>query len=414
MRQKVICFDLDDTLYKEREFQLSGFHKVAEFIEQRTGKHDVLKSMITLLREKKNVFRELETDIKGAVSVDEMLKIYREHKPSIHLDTGAEKLLDTLKERGCILGIITDGRSLTQRNKIQALHLDRWFADDNVIISEEFGSEKPDKRNYRIFQERYPGCRYYYVGDNAEKDFITPNRLGWDTYGLRDVFGTNIHDGILENDEEEKRPKHLVDQLYSLINKIVPAEGEPFIVPIMVDCADESTQIGTGVILDGFLLTASHIFHKDNYTKLQYLFDNRVFTIAFEDAAFDGARDEVKDGYSKDLLIFKVSHSGSPFTLNTKAIDYSLTYKSRSYFYAFDKMHVNLNDRIKILPEEGRFGNCLMFKSPFAFYPGNSGCPIYHDSIVYGILWKAYYYLGDCRYEFVDARYIYEVLSRIQ
>ena len=56
----------------------------------------------------------------------------------------------------------------------------------SIIVSEEFGSEKPDERNYLYFSEKL------YVGDNPQKDFLAPNRLGWETICLLDN-GENIH-----------------------------------------------------------------------------------------------------------------------------------------------------------------------------------------------------------------------------
>ena len=34
---------------------------------------------------------------------------------------------------------------------------------------------------------------FVYVGDNIEKDFYHPRRLGWHTIGIRDTEGVNIH-----------------------------------------------------------------------------------------------------------------------------------------------------------------------------------------------------------------------------
>jgi putative hydrolase of the HAD superfamily len=88
------------------------------------------------------------------------------------------------------LGILTDGRSTTQRNKIKALGLDLWISE--VVISEEFGSHKPDPRNYQYFEKVFPGGEYIYVGDNLCKDFVAPNSMGWKTVVLLDR-GKNIH-----------------------------------------------------------------------------------------------------------------------------------------------------------------------------------------------------------------------------
>lgn len=104
------------------------------------------------------------------------------------------------------LGIISDGRSLQQRNKINALGLPQYFDGRNIIISEVFGHQKPDPAAYRFFMEAYPAEAYVYVGDNTKKDFLAPNRLGWETVCLLDD-GTNIHpqDFSLEKDFLPKR-----------------------------------------------------------------------------------------------------------------------------------------------------------------------------------------------------------------
>ena len=81
------------------------------------------------------------------------------------------------------MGIITDGRSKTQRNKILALGLEQWISESNWIISEEIEAEKPNEKGYLM---------YYYVGNNPKKDFKGANELGWTTICLLDS-GEEIH-----------------------------------------------------------------------------------------------------------------------------------------------------------------------------------------------------------------------------
>ena len=101
--------------------------------------------------------------------------------------------MSVLVAKGCRLGIITDGRTVTQLNKIEALGLHSLIADEDIVISERFGSEKPSPRNYLYFMNKYGAdARYYYIADNTAKDFIAPNRLGWTTVCLKDN-GQNIH-----------------------------------------------------------------------------------------------------------------------------------------------------------------------------------------------------------------------------
>ena len=102
---------------------------------------------------------------------------------------------------------------MQQRNKIEALGLSRWMDAEDIVISEEFGSEKPALSNYAYFMERYPECHdFTYVGDNLKKDFIAPNALGWLTVCLKDD-GRNIHRQEVEDLEEGMRPKRWIERL---------------------------------------------------------------------------------------------------------------------------------------------------------------------------------------------------------
>lgn len=107
-------------------------------------------------------------------------------------------------------------RSVQQRNKIEALDLCRWINDKDIVISEEFGSEKPALSNYAYFMERYPECHdFTYVGDNLKKDFIAPNALGWLTVCLKDD-GRNIHRQDFLSLAEEAVPKWLIGNLMEI------------------------------------------------------------------------------------------------------------------------------------------------------------------------------------------------------
>lgn len=185
---KVVCFDLDDTLYKEIDFVESAYREIAES-EKRP---DLLPKMMGWQKNDDNVFFQFNKAIGKETLISEYLKLYRSHYPTISLSDGVEETLNELKNRGITLGLITDGRSISQRNKIKALGLDRWFDNENIIISEETNSDKTEEPNFRYFIKKYRGAEFTYVGDNPKKDFIVPNRLGWKTVMLKDD-GRNIH-----------------------------------------------------------------------------------------------------------------------------------------------------------------------------------------------------------------------------
>lgn len=201
---KCIIFDLDDTLVYEIDFLKSAYKHIAFLVG---GNNEEFELMIEKYRRKENVF--LYLSVKYNVEVTYLLEQYRNHFPTIGLIDGAKDLLSFCKESGFILGLISDGRSITQRNKLKALNIEEFF--DKIVISEEIGSEKPNFINYSAFIQNYGAVNYFYIADNYGKDFLTPNELGWTTIALKDA-GRNIHkqDFSLES---KFLPRFLVQEL---------------------------------------------------------------------------------------------------------------------------------------------------------------------------------------------------------
>lgn len=193
----VIVFDLDDTLYKEVAFVESGFKAVARHI----GNISFADELISWWTDGKNALETLINKYSLKFPIEKLLAVYRNHLPAIKLDTSTVQILDYLIAHGKILGLITDGRFITQNNKIRALGLSQWISAENIIISEEFGASKPDVRNYQFFMSKYPDKTYTYIGDNITKDFLAPKALGWQTICLKDN-GQNIHSQDYNMNEE--------------------------------------------------------------------------------------------------------------------------------------------------------------------------------------------------------------------
>ncbi|MEF9923259.1 MAG: HAD family hydrolase [Muribaculaceae bacterium] len=215
-QNSVIIFDLDDTLYKEIDFVDSAFKHIDKFLANEYKVYNTYEVMIHAQHKGKNPFDAILCD---KFTIDELLKLYRFHMPNIRLSDVTIDVLSRLHSEGYTLGLITDGRSISQRNKIEALHLSKYFDNENIIISEVFGSEKTDIRNYQYFTTKFPRAKhFYYIGDNPTKDFINANLLGWTTICLRDN-GTNIHRQDIEIDDKYK-PKIIINDLTDLYNII--------------------------------------------------------------------------------------------------------------------------------------------------------------------------------------------------
>jgi len=189
LNDMVVVLDLDDTLYKESEYVLSGIRAVTTEINAIYG--------VALGNELVDAYAGGNRDVWAVAcgilglpthAKDSFLWMYRLHRPTIELRSSVARWLDDLRHAGAQLAVLTDGRSVSQRLKLASLRLDELPA----YVSEEYGSEKPSPDRFVAIMERWPGKRYAYIGDNPRKDFVAPNQLGWLTVGLIDD-GTNIH-----------------------------------------------------------------------------------------------------------------------------------------------------------------------------------------------------------------------------
>jgi FMN phosphatase YigB (HAD superfamily)/predicted ATP-grasp superfamily ATP-dependent carboligase len=184
---KVILFDLDDTLYNEKEYVYSGFKAVCNNFSLFKDSYSFLKNSFD---DKRKPFDELFKIMKldDVKLFNEVLKTYQNHKPSIKLDNDTKEMLKLLKSQGFKLGLITDGRVNGQENKIDSLGLERFF--DELIITDSlagrFGNplhfRKPNRIAFEIMKNRFnvEYSEMVYVGDNYKKDSKAPFQLGMD------------------------------------------------------------------------------------------------------------------------------------------------------------------------------------------------------------------------------------------
>lgn len=178
-----LVFDLDDTLCLERDFAHSGYAAVGAWLAQSHGIEGFAARCRALLAagERRAIFdRALAASgLAGAQIpelVPELIARYRAHAPRISLCPDARRCLD---RHGPGLALITDGFEATQRAKIAALDLPRWC--DLIIPTGQWGADffKPHPRAFLAVEAARAGRRCVYIGDNAAKDFLTPNRRGW-------------------------------------------------------------------------------------------------------------------------------------------------------------------------------------------------------------------------------------------
>jgi len=209
-----IVFDLDDTLYKEIDFLKSAYIYINNYIK---SKYNIDLSLhIQECVDNRIIFYDFiqsRLNQNQSFPIEKYLELYRYHYPSINLSNDASDFLNKISNQNIDFSIITDGRSISQNNKIKALGLSHLVK--NVIISEETGYEKPHLNNFKIIERIYPDKKLLYIGDNTSKDFLAPNILKWNTICLLDN-GQNIHKQYFDLDIDYL-PKQKINYLKEII-----------------------------------------------------------------------------------------------------------------------------------------------------------------------------------------------------
>ena len=211
-----VVFDVDDTLYLERDYVRSGFKAVDLWCVEELNVPGVGERAWHLFEQGVRSTTITDAAIHAGIVLDRglserLVQIYREHAPDISMLTDAIAFISQIKDRARI-AVITDGPAESQRAKCKALGL--FDIADPVVLTAEYGLSKPDPAVFRIVEKQWSVRteQLSYIADNPSKDFLAPLALGWrcarvrrkgslhedlrTPQGVREVM--NLHDLALE------------------------------------------------------------------------------------------------------------------------------------------------------------------------------------------------------------------------
>ncbi|PCD09414.1 HAD family hydrolase [Peribacillus simplex] len=213
---KAVIFDMDDTLFEEREYVLSGFSAVDEHLKLKSinGFHEKAVQLFESdVRE--NLFNKVLDSLNVSYDKDYILslvEVYRNHKPKINMFEDAKWVINTLIS-SYNLGLITDGYLNAQKNKTKTLGLESYF--DVIIFTDQFGREhwKPSQTPYLEIMKYFQleAHELIYIGDNPTKDFITAKKIGWKTVYVKREIGEYLGKVVSSEYEADHQIKTLYD-----------------------------------------------------------------------------------------------------------------------------------------------------------------------------------------------------------
>lgn len=224
---KAIIFDLDDTLYNEREFVFGAFKEVSDYLADKYKLNEtiVYEDIIQIFNEygRGKIFDKICEKYSIDENISELVNVYRGSKPSLNLYKDAEEILTWLKVNNYKIGLITDGMNKVQWNKIDSLKLKSRV--DNIVVSDDLGKDywKPHEKPYRECIKALDISEYecIYVGDNPNKDFIGARRLNMGTIRIIREDGDHMKVFLDEAYEADYKINSLKDivKIIDIVNK---------------------------------------------------------------------------------------------------------------------------------------------------------------------------------------------------
>ena len=223
-----VIFDLDDTLYNEIDYCRSGYRAVADYLHKSNQNITTEQIFNELWRqfEKGNrtqvfdeALEELYIDYDEQL-IEELVQVYRNHKPDIELPEESQQILEKLKSQ-YTLALLTDGFLPAQKLKVQALGIEKYFK--KIVYTEDLGRQfwKPSTAGFKklLKELNIEAQQAVYVSDNPAKDFIAPNKLGMVSIQLINTSGVHKNTSQIH----EAQPKHVInslDELLDLLQKL--------------------------------------------------------------------------------------------------------------------------------------------------------------------------------------------------
>jgi putative hydrolase of the HAD superfamily len=212
-----VLFDLDDTLLDDSRAYKEAARRVAEEVAAERG-IDAGRLFTSYVAQANGFWKKLSAEhltlpihdaraqlwsdalVAAGVPVDVALaercgeRYTRYRADSLTLFPGALDLILALRERGCKLGIVTNGFAATHNEKVDRVGLRPYV--DALFLADEMGMVKPDPEIFR-FACRTLGSepvRTAMVGDRYDRDIIGAGSVGLFTV-LIDIHAIPLPDG---------------------------------------------------------------------------------------------------------------------------------------------------------------------------------------------------------------------------
>lgn len=180
-----LYFDLDGTLFDDRQYVRGGLKHAGEVLAEQTGR-DLTDELRAAYFEREITGSTFDTVLEEhGLSTDLvplLVSAYHNNSAELSPFPDAKSTLDVLSER-YQLGLITGGTN--GREKLDRLGLSEHF--ETIYVGPEYGCSKhqPEIFEAALDSLDVTASQAAYVGDRPSLDFPQPNQLGMTTVRVR-------------------------------------------------------------------------------------------------------------------------------------------------------------------------------------------------------------------------------------
>ena len=238
MALRAVLFDIDDTLFPTSVFSErarrraveamvavglqvpveEAFTELLEVVEEFTSNYDRHFDQLVL-----RLHDRMRPGVHPAIVIASGVQAYHATKAHLHAFPDAMRVLSALRLTELVTGVISNGLTVKQAEKLVRLGLANAFSPGAIFISEEIGVAKPHPRIFQVACESLSiePEEALYVGDSPSTDIDPAHEAGLRTCLRR---GSGKH----ARSEGRHRPDHEVDRLDELIPVLRDEYGVAF------------------------------------------------------------------------------------------------------------------------------------------------------------------------------------------
>ena len=186
---KIIIFDLDDTIYKEKNYDLGALENVSKFLESKVNekKSNIFKNLKSLRFKKKfnklifNKFLNSQKLNKREIKYlsEKSTEIFQSYRCKNLKNVSSLKKIIKYFYKKKLLFLVTNGNETRQKNKINYLGINKYFKKIFILDGKK-NKLKPSIKSVKyLIKEinKIGGKKCVYVGDNLYIDKIFAKNL---------------------------------------------------------------------------------------------------------------------------------------------------------------------------------------------------------------------------------------------